>query len=169
MSEIVCFDTQILVWGLKKSATPGQEIKIHQAEYLISLCNERNDIVLIPSIVAGEILSSLPLNETNEFTTAVLQRKFRIVPYDIQAAAVFAMMWRDRQKLLQRNKQLSLGATREEVKADCMIAATAKAKGASCIYSEDVKLAKFAKEHIEVRPLPNLPPLQLEANYEDLR
>lgn len=166
MSEIVCFDTQILVWGLKESATPGQEIKIDQAKYLISLCDERNDIVLIPSIVVGEILSSLPPNKSNEFA-AVLHRRFRVVPYDTPAAAAFAMMWRDRQKLLQRNRELSLGATREEVKADCMIAATAKSKGASCIYSEDGKLAKFAKDYIEVRPLPDLPPLQLEANYED--
>lgn len=167
MGQIVCFDTQVLVWGLKESATPGQEAKIDQAKYLLSLCEENQKIVLIPSIVVGEILSSLTPNAVNEFTT-VLHRRFRVVPYDTQAAVIFAMMWRDRKKLLQLNQQLSLGATREEIKADCMIAATAKAKGASCIYSEDAKLAKFAKNHIEVLPLPNLPPLQLEANYEGL-
>ena len=42
------------------------------------------------------------------------------------------------------------------MKADYLIMATALAKGADCIYSEDAGLKKFAQGHINVRPLPNI-------------
>lgn len=42
------------------------------------------------------------------------------------------------------------------MKADFMIAATALARGADCIYSEDIGLRRFAQDYIDVRPLPNV-------------
>ena len=42
------------------------------------------------------------------------------------------------------------------MKADFMIAATALSRGASCIYSEDAGLRKFAQDYISVKPLPNV-------------
>jgi predicted nucleic acid-binding protein len=37
-----------------------------------------------------------------------------------------------------------------------MIAATAIARGAKCIYSEDAGLKKFAQDYIDIRPLPSI-------------
>jgi hypothetical protein len=69
----------------------------------------------------------------------------------------FARIWQDRDQrgvitlLKQRDR-----ATRAELKADCMIVATAVAQGASCIYSHDDNLAGFANGQIDVRRMPDL-------------
>jgi hypothetical protein len=33
---LVCFDTHIIIWGVKGQATSGQEDKIDKAKYLIN-------------------------------------------------------------------------------------------------------------------------------------
>lgn len=51
------------------------------------------------------------------------------------------------------------------MKADLMIIATALAKGASCIYSEDSGLKKFAQDYIDGKPLPNI---EKQMSLEDI-
>jgi predicted nucleic acid-binding protein len=74
-----------------------------------------------------------------------------IPPFDTQAALHFEKMWRNRKQVKDQN-----GISRAEMKADFMIAATAIARGAECIYSEDAGLKKFAQDYIDVRPLPRI-------------
>jgi len=80
---------------------------------------------------------------------------FIIVPYDLQAAARFAALWKEREErnIIEKLK-VDFEATRTQLRADCMIVATALAQNASCIYSHDRRLKAFAGDSIHVYKLP---------------
>ncbi|MEL6779389.1 MAG: PIN domain-containing protein [Cyanobacteria bacterium J06597_16] len=152
--EIVCFDTQVIVWGIKQKATPGQEDMVAKAKFLIEQCKKEETAILIPALVVAELLMPLPTEEYGTFT-ALLHKNFRVIPFDTRAAAIFANLWKDWQKKKNKLPDSFLSqATRAEMKTDYMIIATALAQGATCIYSEDRKLKKFAEEHLKVVGLP---------------
>jgi hypothetical protein len=48
--RIVCFDTQVVIWGIKKEAIPEQEHMIARATALIEKCQEDDTKIIIPSI-----------------------------------------------------------------------------------------------------------------------
>lgn len=154
--NLVCFDTQIVIWGIKREAIPDQEHMITRATALIEKCQENDTKIIIPSIVVAELLSGTLQRENNQLVTA-LQNYFIVPPFDIQAAQYFARLWRDKEL---REGLRNEGATRAEMKADCLIVATAVARGARCIYSHDPRLERFGQGHIAVRGLPPLPPSQ---------
>ncbi|MBF0241005.1 MAG: PIN domain-containing protein [Desulfamplus sp.] len=165
MADIICFDTQIVIWAVKKEATAGQEEMIKKASYLLEKCQESKTEIIIPSIVVGELLSALPSDKHGAFINAL--KYFKIPPFDIQAAVIYAKMWQSNKAL--RKDEKNQGAKREEMKADCMIVATAKARGSSCIYSEDVRLRKFAEGHIKAAALSDVQivPAQVEFNFSN--
>ena len=72
----------------------------------------------------------------------MMQQHFIVAPYDSVAAVQFACMWQGRAR--------DMAHTRDETKADYMIAAIAVANGREVIYSNDNGLRRFAAEHIRV-------------------
>lgn len=153
---LVCLDSHILVWGIKEEANPGQEIMIPKAKRFISWLDEENYDVIIPSIVIGELLMRVPTNE-HEAVTNFFGKRFKIPSYDLMAASCYATIWqkRNEDKTISYLKE-KLRASREELKADCQIVAIAVTQKASCIYSYDEKLKRFAEDFIEVREMPHL-------------
>ena len=148
--SLVCFDTQIIIWGVKKQATPGQEPNIDKAEFLIEQCEKDKIQVMLPSIVVAELLCAIDPSQYSAFNQ-IMQSRFMIIPFDMIAAAYFGKMWQERKKI--ESKKIE-GISRAEMKADLMIIATALSRKAECIYSEDGPLTRFAQDFIEVRPLP---------------
>lgn len=146
--DLVCFDTQIIIWGLKEEATDGQEVNIDKAKYLIDTCEKDGVDIIVPSIVVAELLCALDPSLHNDFRKQ-MHRRFIVPPFDTQAALHFAKIWREKYQFKDE-----YGISRTKMKADFMITATAIARGAKCIYSEDIKLKKFAQDYIDVRPLP---------------
>jgi predicted nucleic acid-binding protein len=138
---LVCFDTNFLIWGVKRQATPGQEGNVAKAAYLLDLLDKQDKQILIPSIVLGEALAALPLEQHAMFID-LIQRTFILAPYDAAASAHYARMWQRRAR--------DTGYTRSETKADYMITAIAVANGCEIIFSNDSGLRRFAAEHIPV-------------------
>jgi predicted nucleic acid-binding protein len=138
---LVCFDSMILIWGIQEH---GQEEEVAQAKAFLDHLDKQGTKALIPSVVVAEFLTGIP---TAAHTTIadLLERHFITAAFDLKASMHFARIWQDRDQrgvitlLKQRDR-----ATRAELKADCMIVATAVAQGASCIYSHDDNLAGFA-------------------------
>lgn len=147
--DLVCFDTHVIIWGIRGKATPGQENRIEKARHLINLCEKNDTKMMVPSVVVAEVLCALE-PKSHSAVSELMHRSFIVPPFDTQAATYFAKMWRNRKQV--KDKAVS----RAEMKADFMIAATALSRGASCIYSEDAGLRKFAQDYISVRPLPNM-------------
>jgi predicted nucleic acid-binding protein len=147
--KLICFDTQIIIWGVRKYATVRQEINIEKAKYLIESCEKEQIKIMIPSVVVAEVLCALEPSLHNSFNQ-LITRKFMVMPFDTQAALYFAKLWREKKQIKD-----TIEISRSEMKADFMIVATALARGADCIYSEDKGLRKFAQDYIKVKPLPS--------------
>lgn len=129
---------------------------IAKAKFLIQRCQNEKTQAIISAISLAELLSGTSSEEQMRYYE-VINRRFRVVLFDGIAAIQFARMW---PQWKERRKQAaeSLGIesiSREEVKADYMIIATAIAVGANCIYSDDAKLRKFAEGNIQALPLPD--------------
>ena len=81
-----CIDNHILIWGIRKEATPGQEPMILRAELFLKYLEDAKTTVIVPSVVIGEFLVKVPVARHQE-VQAVLEKRFQIVPYDAVAAA----------------------------------------------------------------------------------
>jgi predicted nucleic acid-binding protein len=160
MPSIVCFDAHIIIWGIRNLATLGQEEKRLRAKYLIDKCEQERKQIIVPSIVVAELLAGIEPDQRNDFIS-VMYKRFIIPPFDTQAAMLFSNIWHSK-KHAQRGD-----ITRAEMKADYMIVAIAKARGAECIYTEDDGLKKFATGHIDIKPLPIVPPQIHQGDFFD--
>jgi predicted nucleic acid-binding protein len=153
----VCLDTHILIWGIKKEATEGQEEMVHKTKLFFRWLDQNGMKAIIPSIVIGEFLMLIP-PEMHDQINNFFHKNFIVVPYDTASASCFAKIWQSKisNGTIEKIKNNS-SATRAKLKADCQIVATAIVHGASCIYSYDEDLAKFAKGYIEVKQIPDIP------------
>jgi predicted nucleic acid-binding protein len=157
MMKQVCVDNHVLLWGLREVATPGQEDMIPRTKRFLAECQEQKVRVLVPSVVLAELLTAIEPRH-HALTTNLLEKSFPVLPFDAAASQVFARLWQQRKEsgLLERLKNED-GAVRQELKADCMIVATALAQRAEAIYSHDDKLRKFADGVIPVLEVPRMP------------
>lgn len=152
--QLVCLDTHILVWGVKEESTPGQEAMVYKAKLFFKWLDDNGMKAIIPSVVLGEFLILIPA-ESHSRVIESFQRNFLIAPYDAAAASCFAKIWQGKRANEKKNEDVS--GTRAKLNADRQIVATAITHGASCIYSYDEDLAKFAEGYIEVKEIPDMP------------
>ena len=155
----VCFDTNVMIWGFQKKAHPSHTHMIPRTRHLIETLENDKVILLVPSVVVGELL--LGISETEYLAYAyVLARYLRVIPYDLRAAAKFAEIWNDKDHTGVVTQLKADGATKNALRADAMIVATAVTNNVDCIYSHDIGLKNFANGYLEVRDVPELPPQQ---------
>lgn len=157
----MCIDTNIVIWGIRKECRKGQEDRIPRAEQLLDDCLKADLRIIIPTLVLGELLIGPDDIDADRFVQEALT-DFMIHPYDFPAAKTFGKIWRARygeQRLLEK--------TRQELRADCMIVATAASLGCECIYSNDAGVHGFAKGFINAQDLPPLRPAQKELGLPD--
>lgn len=151
--SLVCLDTSIVIWGVQRISKSTQAHEITKAKALIEQLEKEKTIIMIPSIVLGEFLLGI---EVKDHMAVIRQfsRKFMLAPYDAQAAATFANIWDVRKNDLPQLAS-DPDKTRQMLKADCMIVATAYARNAVCIYSHDPHIKAFAQGFIDVFELPS--------------
>ena len=152
--KLVCVDSHIIIWGIREHAEEGQEVMIHRTKAFFDWCKSNKTTIMVPAVVVGELLTAI---EPNHHTMVVnlLETGFDIPPYDAKAAALFARLWREKKNSgLVIEIQNEMQATRQELKADCMIVAIAISRNAEVLYSHDAKLKRFANGNIEVREIP---------------
>lgn len=161
----VCLDNHILIWGVRGYATPGQEDRVVRTRELFEELDEMDAEVIVPSVVVAEFLAGVPKAQ-HVGLLEVLHRRFQIPPFDVRTAAVAAELWRDaaarNPNLKELIKEAFPGTERAKIKADMMILASALARKADVLYTNDGPLRKVAEERIEVRDLPPLKPFQPE-------
>ena len=127
--SIVCIDTNILIWGIKKQATEGQENKIDQAERFLKHLDSKGNDIIVPSLVVAELLMNIP-NEQKGILLNKISKSFRIVAFDTISATLYSTIWFD---LNRDNKELiNKSQLKNEMKIDCMIIAIAKTNNAEC-------------------------------------
>ena len=150
--KIYCFDTQVLIWGIKEDCTTGQEDMIPRTKHFIESIGE-DTVVLIPTIVLAEFLMRIPQDQ-HAMVINLCNKSFNIAPFDPLCASKYSTIWNTNKPTGDSKKILANGATRAELKADSLIVATAVTKKAECIYSRDNGIKNFAKGFIEVSDIP---------------
>jgi predicted nucleic acid-binding protein len=159
----VCFDNHILIWGIRATATRGQESMIVRAKTLIEDLDRNDAEILVPAVVVAEFLAGAPKEQHTELLN-VLHRRFQLPPFDVRAAAVSAGLWRDfaeRNPTLREQIRTEFPGTQNvKIKADVQILATALARGAETLYTQDGPLTTLATGLIQVRELPPAPLIQ---------
>ena len=120
-------------------------------EFINNISNDTS--VIVPSIVVGEFLMRIP-KELHAMVINLFNKNFIIAPYDVLCASKYAMIWKTNKPPEEAEQLIALGVTRTELKADSMIVATAVARKADCIYSNDKGINTFAKGFITVKDIP---------------
>lgn len=151
--NLVCFDNNVLVWGVKEQATPGQEGMIPRTKVFIHKLQEDRIHVLIPSVVIAEFLMPIP-PDMHATVINLFDRGFVVVPFDTAAASQFAKIWLSNKGQELVDSLIRNGSTRAELKVDSLIVATAVSQRAECIYSHDGGVKAFAQGFIEVKEIP---------------
>jgi predicted nucleic acid-binding protein len=147
---MICIDTNVLIWGVKRRATDNRKHMIQRAIDFFHQCKSNGIKIAIPAHVIGEFLVGYE-QPALAGSLGVLQKAFRIVPFDAKAAAIAAE--------LRRNKDLLNGIVeeyevrRQVLNADVCILATAIAEGASHLVAEDAHMRKLAQGKILVKSL----------------
>lgn len=150
---IVTLDTNVLIWGVKQAATDGQENKIREAQaLLVKLAADQHTIALTTMAVA-EYLAAFAMRDRLRQRKIIIER-FPILPFDQNAMDVAADLLYDKTRLKDAQ---GAGGTRQCVKADLAIVATAIAHNVSTIYSEDTGMAAIAQGKIPVFDLSRVP------------
>jgi len=125
-----------------------------RANALLQRCQAQSIPIMLSSLVVAEMLAGMEEGSEAEFLRRV-QRRFVSPNFDSLSAIQFARLWRsyrDRVRELQQE-----GLTRNRIRGDWFIVASALAQRASCIYSEDPHLHRCAQGLIEVRYLAQEP------------
>ena len=154
--DVICLDTQILIWGIKGECEGGQEQRVEQAKiFLEELGKDAATEVHISSIVLGELLASKKGEDLENFFEDI-HRMIPIDPFDAKAAYHFSRIWNQNKASGTYQALRDEGIKRETIKLDQLIVASAVAVGATRIYSHDESFEKIAKGFIKVSKMPRL-------------
>lgn len=150
-----CIDTQTVVWGVRRIATPGQEDMIDRASVFIQQCQDAGDTLIIPAIVLAELLAGIPADQHADFFQTI-HRRFIVAPFDGPAATLYGKLWWEhKQNLPSPNGDES--PNRQIAKADRMIAATAIAARCDALVTDDRQLTRFSSSNIAVKTVRDTP------------
>jgi predicted nucleic acid-binding protein len=156
MNRLVCFDSIVVIWGIKKKSTEGQEDMIIKTEKFISHLDKSSTQILIPSVVLAEILSTESKENQNKFLK-IISSNFIIGDFNKLTAKIFAELFNENiefDKKIRTENEIR----KDKMKLDYMIVASAIEHNASCIYSNDKKhLERFAKDKIKILDIPSIP------------
>ncbi len=146
-------DTHILLWGIKRQATPGQEDMVPRAEWLLKDLKARRIPIMVPSVVLSEYLFQTPLDD-QDVEADVITSNFFVAPFDTPAAKIAAQIYSSKVIHQIRDK---MGIPRQVLHADVKIVATAIAHGAVRIYTLDDHYRDLARGRILVCQVPEVP------------
>lgn len=145
--SLVCLDTQILSFGLLKKKPRGNEHLVHAAEDFIDWLDKRGDRILLPTVVLAELLVAVPADEARD-VLQLIRKQWQIASFDPPAAVKFAELRRNtlaRADLRRMANPDTPGATREALKADLMIIATAVTHKAEVLYTHNDHVISLAQ------------------------
>lgn len=152
---IICLDSMICVWAIKKQANEGQEHNLDNAQYLLEHIDENGWKVIIPTVVIAEILMVETEDKYQEYLD-IINKNFIVADFDTRAAIKYAQILNTNFSELKRLAKEE-GLSREKMKVDHLILSCALTHGAKAIYTTDKRLTDFAKDLIGVRGLPPRP------------
>lgn len=146
-----CLDTHYLIWGVQRQAKDSQHDMVERTRAFLCYLEKQRVRIIIPAPVLWEFLSGIP-PERRPDTLELLQRSWRIVPFDAMAAVIAADLWSG----LPSPPSMDPGE-RVRMKVDLQIIATAIRHGADIVFSEEKRMRGYAQGRIEVSEMVAIP------------
>jgi predicted nucleic acid-binding protein len=164
-TNLVCIDSMICVWGIKRQASEDQQHMIKKTETFLNWLDEQKRKVLIPSPIITEILA--PIDDINEREKIMnkINAGFIIGSLDAIASIKAGEIWNKRSDWREIYKE-GTDILKNRFKFDTLILGIAITKNVDVFYTEDDKLKKIGQDYLQVESVPNLPS-QLELNIFD--
>lgn len=154
---MICLDTQIVIRCMK----PDESESGQRAAALMARCAEQNIPIMLSPIVVAELLSGVSEENEIEFLR-ILKSRFVSPSFDDICSLKFAHIWRTNQE--RRRELQKEGLSRNLIRMDWLIVASALAHQAEYICSDDKHVHSCAQGLIEVRYLSEEPiPAQQES------
>jgi len=118
-------------------------------ELLIETLEEDRETIIIPTPVLSEFLVLTKEDGPNYLNTIAKNPLFQIQPFDVRAAIELAAIRLAEEKKLSKKalKRRTPQETSAKISFDRQIVAIAKAHNAHTIYSEDARVANFARNN----------------------
>lgn len=157
-TNIVCLDSNIYVWGIKKGGNEFQEnleeLK-EKSENLINWLEESGKKIIMPAPVLTELTWTLDEDKRAQ-TIQLLSKRFINAPFDNISALICSEIL-NKYMASPNFNQVKEAITKRKLKYDAMIAAIAIKNNCDTLYTHDVDDFKNAKDRIEVLSIPSIP------------
>lgn len=147
--SIICVDTNVLIWGVRKEAKPEQQHMLHRVQVLLDDLKKRDARIIVPAPAMQEFLIGCS-SATRMAQLKALNQHFIVVPFDARCADIAARI------AGARSDMTDLFVSNDRVhkvflKFDLQIAACAVAHRAETFYTHDVKGFKKILENWKVK------------------
>ena len=153
---MICFDTTVLIWGVQQKAVPGQEGRVERTKRYIDSLHESNEQIMVPTPVLAEYLQFFDTEERKR-QLRTLEKYFFVPAFNLPAAYLAAGLAHKHQA---QGGERSDGTSRQELKTDFQIIATAIVNGAALLVTDNLedftRLADLAGGRIKVSDVPNV-------------
>lgn len=152
---MTCFDTTILIWGIQGAAGSEQRGMVARTRRFLEHLQQTGESVIVPAPVLAEYLTGFePAKQRRQ--RKILETKFRIPAFDIDAAAIAAELGYDVKFLKQVRAEHNV--QRQALKFDVQIIAIAILNGANRIVTNDRgAFQKLAANRIKIVEVPDVP------------
>lgn len=166
---MVVFDSTTILLAIDPRAKPPLDLDTRKPiekcqeriEHLLKTLQAAKTQILIPTPVLAEYLVGVGPNKGEYVEKITSSKNFEVAPFDIKASIELSLLT---DSDLDTAKKLDEKTTWAKIKYDRQVAAIAKARNASRIYTDDTRLAACARNNgIAVTltheiPLPPEPP-----------
>lgn len=128
---MICIDTMVLIWGIQGAATSGQEPRIDRTRRYIRSLVKTNERIMVPTPALAEYLQAFD-DQDRQRQLEVLERGFFIASFNLPAAYLAAGLARK-----ASGAERLADVSRQALKTDIQIIATAVVNGASHIVTDE--------------------------------
>lgn len=151
---MIAIDSMLLVYAQWVPAKPGDvaadivELRIRSKLLLNKYAKEDDPPIILPLVALSELLIPVSIDQ-HPSLIAKLSERFMLAPFDLPATAIAANLWTQ-----ARTKATVTYGSRQVLRADTMIIASAKSAGAREFYTNDENCRKLASLVMDAKELP---------------
>ena len=154
--ELLCIDTNVMIWGiLRNGTTECEKCMIQKASAFFENGFNEGKTFGISVITLSEFMVRIPPEDRDPYLE-LISRNFVLLPYSENAALKSADIFREQYAKMKS----AYHGMRGILRPDIQILASAAVFGNVKLITEDVPFRELAAKYIPVSGLPELPPEQ---------
>jgi predicted nucleic acid-binding protein len=138
---MICFDTQVLIWGVQSTGHEGREAIVERTRKYIGWLQKHKEQIMLPAPAVTEYLVGFEPDEQQRQLHAI-ERALLVAAFDMPAAAMAARILGRRLDMEKIARDHSL--RRQKLKVDAFIVATAIIQNVESLVSNDPHMKKLA-------------------------